>query len=151
LGEGLGIRILGSLGISQDTSRQLIRFILVGLFAALVYVAIMALVVDGFGGGVLLAAFLAFVIGTAVSFLGNAVWSFGASPTAGRASWFFTINTIGLCLNMLIAWFLQRLGSHYLLISLVVLIVVPMFNFVGRTSPDHVRPILTASDVRPAG
>jgi putative flippase GtrA len=131
-GEELGIRILGSLGISQVTSRQLIRFVLVGLFAALVYVAIMALVVDGFGGGVLLAAFLAFVIGTTVSFLGNAVWSFDASPTAGRALWFFTINTVGLCLNMLIAWFLHRLGIHYLLISLVVLIIVPMFNFVGH-------------------
>jgi putative flippase GtrA len=131
-GEGLGIRVLGWLGLAPETARQLIRFVLVGLVAAAVYVAIMALVIDGFGGPVLLAAFLAFVIGTGVSFLGNAMWSFGARPTPGKAVWFFAINTTGLCLNMLIAWQLERMGVHYLLISLTVLVVVPMFNFAGH-------------------
>ena len=60
----------------------------------------------------------AFVIATAVSFVGNALWSFGARPTPGKAAWFFAINTIGLFLNMLIA--------------LTVLVVVPMFNFAGH-------------------
>ena len=48
--EGLGVAILGWLGLSTETARQLIRFVLVGLVAAVVYVAVMALVVDGFGG-----------------------------------------------------------------------------------------------------
>lgn len=130
--ETVAIRLLGGLGFSAQTARQLVRFVLVGLVAAIVYVAIMAVVVDGFGGNVLLAAFLAFVIATAVSFVGNALWSFGARPTAGNAVWFFAINTIGLLLNMLIAWILQRVHAHYLLISLTVLIVVPMFNFAGH-------------------
>jgi putative flippase GtrA len=130
--ERLGVTILGWLGVSRETARQLIRFVLVGLVAAVVYVAIMALVIDGLGGPVLLGAFLAFVVGTAVSFIGNALWSFGARPTAGKAVWFFAINTTGLCLNMLIAWGLERMGVHYLLIALTVLIVVPMFNFAGH-------------------
>lgn len=130
--ERLGIRLLGWLGLSAETARQLIRFVLVGLVAAVVYVAIMALVIDGFGGPVLLGAFLAFVIGTGVSFLGNAIWSFGARPTPQKAVWFFAINTTGLCLNMLIAWVLERMGVHYLLIALTVLIIVPMFNFAGH-------------------
>ena len=130
--EGLGVTILGWLGFSAETARQLIRFVLVGLVAAVVYVAIMALVIDGFGGPVLLGAFLAFVVGTGVSFVGNAIWSFGARPTPGKAVWFFAINTTGLCLNMLIAWLLERLGVHYLVIALTVLIVVPMFNFAGH-------------------
>ena len=100
--------------------------------AALVYVGIMALLIDGFGRGVLVAAFFAFVIGTAVSFLGNALWSFEARPTADRAVMFFAINTTGLGLNMLIAWLMERAGIHYLLISLTVLVVVPMFNFAGH-------------------
>ena len=74
----------------------------------------------------------AFVIATAVSFVGNALWSFGARPTPGKAAWFFAINTIGLFLNMLIAWALERAHVHYLLISLTVLVVVPMFNFAGH-------------------
>jgi putative flippase GtrA len=138
--EGLGVAILGWLGLSAETARQLIRFVLVGLVAAVVYVAIMALVIDGFGGSVLLGAFLAFVVGTAVSFVGNALWSFGAKPTPGKAMWFFAINTTGLCLNMAIAWLLERMGVHYLLIALTVLIVVPMFNFAGHRLITFARP-----------
>jgi len=105
-----------------------------------VYVAIMALVIDGFGGPVLLAAFLAFVIGTAVSFVGNALWSFGARLTSAKAAMFFAVNTAGLGLNMLIAWQLERAGVHYLLISLTVLVVVPMFNFAGHRLITFARP-----------
>src|SRR5215469_11026442 len=130
--EGLGIRILGWLGLSAATARQLIRFVLVGLIAAAVYVAVMWLVVDRLGGRVLWGAFFAFVIATLVSFLGNALWSFEARATAGRAVWFFAINTAGLGLNMVIAWLLERAGVHWLLISLTVLIVVPLFNFAGH-------------------
>ncbi len=130
--EAVGIRILGWVGLSETTARQLIRFVLVGLVAAAVYVAVMWLVVDKLGGRVLWGAFFAFVIATFVSFLGNAWWSFGADATPGRAAWFFAINTVGLGLNMLIAWLLERAGVHWLLISLTVLVVVPMFNFAGH-------------------
>jgi putative flippase GtrA len=130
--ERLGVTILGWLGVGAETALQLIRFVVVGVVAGIVYVAIMALVIDGLGGSVLLGAFLAFVVGTAVSFVGNALWSFGARVTPGKAVWFFAINTTGLCLNMLIAWLLERMGVHYLLIALTVLIVVPMFNFAGH-------------------
>lgn len=130
--EALGVRIFGWLGVSAATATQLIRFFLVGLVGAAVYVVVMAIVIDGCGGAVLLGAFLAFVLGTAVSFLGNALWSFGARLTAAKAAMFFTINTIGLSLNMLIAWRLEVAGVHYLLICLVVLIVVPVFNFAGH-------------------
>jgi putative flippase GtrA len=130
--ETLGIRILGWLGVSATTARQLIRFVLVGLVAAAVYVAVMWLVVDGLRGRVLWGAFFAFVVATFVSFLGNAWWSFEARATASKAAWFFAINTAGLGLNMLIAWLLERAGVHWLLISLTVLVVVPMFNFAGH-------------------
>jgi putative flippase GtrA len=130
--ETLGVQILARFGLSLTTATQLIRFVLVGFVAGIVYLAIMAVVIDGFGAPVLLGAFLAFVIGTAMSFVGNALWSFGSRPTGGKAVWFFVINTIGLCLNMLIAWALERMNVHYLMIGLTVLIVVPMFNFVGH-------------------
>jgi putative flippase GtrA len=130
--EGLGVTILGWFGLPAGLARQLIRFFAVGGLAAVTYVAIMALVVDGFGGRVLLGAFLAFVIATLVSFVGNALWSFGARPTPAKAAMFFAVNTVGLGLNMLIAWLLERAGVHYLLISLTVLIVVPLFNFAGH-------------------
>jgi putative flippase GtrA len=138
--EGLGVRILGWFGLSAATARQLIRFFIVGGFAAIAYVAVMAVVVDGFGGRVLLGAFLAFVLATLVSFVGNALWSFGARLTPAKAAMFFAVNTAGLCLNMLMAWLLERAGVHYLLISLAVLIVVPMFNFAGHRLITFARP-----------
>ena len=138
--EGLGVTILGWFGLSAGTARQLIRFFAVGGLAAVTYVATMAVVVDGFGGRVLLGAFLAFVIATLVSFVGNALWSFGARPTAAKAAMFFAVNTVGLGLNMLIAWLLERAGVHYLLISLTVLIVVPLFNFAGHRMITFARP-----------
>jgi putative flippase GtrA len=138
--EGLGVRILGWFGLSAATARQLIRFFVVGGGAAIAYVAVMAAVVDGFGGRVLLGAFLAFVLATLVSFVGNALWSFGARLTSAKAAMFFAVNTVGLCLNMLIAWLLERAGVHYLLISLTVLVVVPMFNFAGHRLITFARP-----------
>lgn len=128
----MGVRILGAFGVSANTATQLVRFLLVGLLAAVAYLAVMALVVDGLGGRVLWAAFLAFVFATLVSFVGNALWSFGARPTAANAARFFIVNTVGLLLNLLIAWAMERAGVHYLLISLTVLIVVPLFNFAGH-------------------
>ena len=138
--EGLGVRILGWVGLSADLARQLIRFFMVGGLAAVTYVAVMAIVVDGFGGRVLLGAFLAFVLATLVSFVGNALWSFGARLTPAKAAMFFAVNTVGLGLNMLIAWLLERAGVHYLLISLTVLIVVPLFNFAGHRLITFARP-----------
>ena len=130
--ERLGVRILGWLGFPATLARQIIRFVIVGGCAATTYVSIMALFVDGLGGRVLWGAFFAFVIATSVSFLGNALWSFGARVTPGKAAKFFTVNIVGLGLNMLIAWLLERAGVHYLLISLAVLVVVPPFNFAGH-------------------
>jgi putative flippase GtrA len=138
--EGLGVRILGWLGLSVATATQLIRFVFVGLVAAVAYLAVMALVVDGLHGGVLSGAFCAFVFATAVSFVGNAIWSFGVRPTAAAAMRFFMVNTAGLLLNMLIAWALERIGVHYLLISLTVLVIVPLFNFAGHRLVTFARP-----------
>ena len=42
---------------------------------------------DRLGGRVLWGAFFAFVIATFISFLGNALWSFEARATPGKAAW----------------------------------------------------------------
>lgn len=126
------MRILGWVGLAPDLARQLIRFLVVGLAAAATYVGVMALVVDLLGQSILLGAFCAFVVATAVSYVGNALWSFGAALTASTAVKFWSITTIGLCLNLALAWVLERMGAHYLIVSLVILVVVPLFNFAGH-------------------
>jgi putative flippase GtrA len=71
-------------------------------------------------------------VATAVSYVGNALWSFAAALTAATAVKFWSITTVGLCLNLALAWVLERMGAHYLIVSLVILIVVPLFNFAGH-------------------
>jgi putative flippase GtrA len=138
--EGLGMRVLSCLGLAPDLARQLIRFGIVGLVAAATYVGVMALVAGLLGQSILLGAFCAFVVATAVSCVGNALWSFGVALTASTAIKFWLITTIGLCLNLAIAGILERLGAHYLVVSLVILIVVPLFNFAGHRLVTFGRP-----------
>ena len=126
------MRLLGWVGMAPDLARQLIRFGVVGLGATAAYVGVMALMVDLLGRSILLGAFCAFVVATAVSYVGNALWSFGGALTASTAIKFWLITTIGLCLNLAIAWVLERMGAHYLVVSLVIVIVVPLFNFIGH-------------------
>ena len=126
------MRVLGWVGLGPGLARQLIRFGVVGVAASATYVGVMALVVDLLGRSILLGAFCAFVVATAVSYVGNALWSFGATLTASTAIRFWLITTVGLGLNLAIAWVLERLGAHYLVVSLVILIVVPAFNFAGH-------------------
>jgi len=80
--EGLGVRILGWFGLPTQTARQLIRVFTVGGFVFLAYVAVMAAVVDRFGGRMLLGAFLAFVIATLASFVGRGQATRLLSPLA---------------------------------------------------------------------
>ena len=126
--------------LHYGTEEQKKKWIPKACSGELITAVAMALVVDGFGGRVLLGAFLAFVIATLVSFVGNALWSFEARPTPAKAAMFFAVNTVGLGLNMVIAWLLERAGVHYLLISLTVLIVVPLFNFAGHRLITFARP-----------
>lgn len=130
--ETLGVKILGWFGLPPALARQLIRFGVVGVCAAAVYVGTMALVVDVLGRSIVSGAVVAFVAGTVVSYAGNALWSFEARLTLGNAARFTAITVAGLVLNIAIAWAGERLGAGYLLVSLIVMVTVPIFNFVGH-------------------
>jgi putative flippase GtrA len=130
--EAFGIRILGWVGFSPVTARQLIRFGVVGVCAAAVYVGVTALLVERLGQSILVGTVVAFVVGSAVSYAGNALWSFEAQPTPGNAASFAAVVLAGLLVNALIALTGEHLGVGYLVVNFTVLIVVPAFNFVGH-------------------
>lgn len=118
----------------KDLLKRAFRFGVVGVVSSLFYVLTMAAMVDGLGTSATLGAFAAFLVGTAISYAGNTVWSFEARASAGNAGRFLAVTLVGLGLNMLIAWGLEAAGFHYLLIALVILVVVPVFNFIGHHS-----------------
>ena len=130
--ERFGVCLLGLAGISIITSKQLIRFGVVGICAATTYVAAMATMVGSFEQSIVLSTACAFIIGTSVSYTGNALWSFNAKLSRGNAFRFFAVTSLGFLLNIVIAWSLERLGLHYLEITAIALVVVPLFNFTGH-------------------
>lgn len=108
------------------------RFLAVGAVSAAAYLGTLEAVVRLLGSGAVTGAALAFVAGTAVSYLGNAVFTF-QRPLSARTAWRFAAVTLaGFALNLAIAWLLERAGTHHLLIGLVILAIVPAFNFAGH-------------------
>ena len=130
--EGLGLAILGRLGFSAGTARQLTRFCVVGVFSVGTYVAVMWLMVGGLGTTIVMGSIFAFFVGTSLSYAGNALWSFEARPSPGNATLFIAVTFIGLLLNTAIAWAGQRLDANYLVVSAVIVVLVPAFNFTGH-------------------
>ena len=113
-------------------ARALVGYAVTGSMAAAAYVGTMAFVIERLDRSVTLAAVAAFGIGTVVSYTGNALLSFGTRPSLATVHRFLAVTLVGLGLNTAIAWGLDRLGFAYLLISLVVLVVVPAWNFAAH-------------------
>ena len=112
--------------------RKVARFGIVGVVSSLFYVATMAALVEGLRTSATVGAIGAFCIGTAVSYIGNTVWSFEAQWNASSARKFVVVTLAGLVLNVALAYALETVGLHYLLISFVILVIVPAFNFIGH-------------------
>lgn len=130
--ETFGVRVLAWFGCPAALASQMIRFGIVGVCAATVYVCTMALAVEAIGWSIVTAAVVAFIAGTAVSYAGNALWSFQAKLTLANAARFLAVTAAGMFVNVAIAWIGERLGAGYLLVSLTVMVVVPVFNFAGH-------------------
>lgn len=113
--------------------KRAIIFLGVGIVSSLVYLATMSAAVELFGLSVPVAALLAFLTGTAVSYAGNTWLTFQAKSDAGTLTRFLIVVGIGMGLNQIIAYGLDRLGAHYLAIWLTVFIVIPAINFVGHS------------------
>lgn len=118
--------------LARLRSRLWLRFLVVGIVSSLGYVVTMAVCVGSLGWRPTGGAVAAFAAGTLVSYLGNTCWTFGAAPTPRNLVRFSIVVAVGLLLNVAIAWSLEQLGLHHLIISLAVLTVVPIFNFVGH-------------------
>lgn len=119
--------------LGDDRFRRPFRFVVVGLFSSLAYVGTMSVAVDGFRTSVVSGAIAAFIVGTAISYLGNSIWTFGAKVGRHNLMRFLAVTLVGLALNTFMAWGLNIVGLHHLFIGLVILITVPIFNFFGHT------------------
>jgi putative flippase GtrA len=106
----------------------------VGVLSSAGYVVTLSLGVEKLGFSVLVSALLAFGVGTLISYVGNTLVTFRMT-LAGSTAWrFLAVVGIGMVLNQAIAFGLDRLGAHYLVIAAAVFVVIPAFNFVAHSA-----------------
>lgn len=117
--------------IAHPEARRIATFGAVGFVAWAVYTAAVAAVVES-GGSPVLGVIAGFAVGTAVSFYGNVRWVFRTSASAAAGSRFLITTSLGLALNMALAWLLTRWGVHYLPMTVMIFMIVPAFNYLGQ-------------------
>ncbi|MDX1734088.1 MAG: GtrA family protein [Halioglobus sp.] len=108
-----------------------LRFGVVGVLNTLVHVCTTVLLVEGLEVHPVPASVAGFVLAVIVSFLLNTFWTFRqADELARRFLRFFVVSVSAMLLNTLIMYVaVEWLHWHYLLGLLVVLLVVPPYNF----------------------
>ena len=114
-----------------DTQR-FARYIAVGLASTGTYFVVFVAMIELAGSAIWLAACAAFVAGTVVSYLGNAIWTFGQKAGGASAARFMTVVAASFTVNLLIAAVLELLGVHYLIIFCVEAVALTLMNYAGH-------------------
>lgn len=120
-------------GLRGLVSRRLVVFLAVGIASSLAYLAVLSAAVELGGLSVVPAAFLGFVAGTAVSYAGNTLLTFKAKSDTGTFTRFMIVVLVGMALNQALAFVLDRLGAHYVVVWLAVFTLIPAINYVGHS------------------
>lgn len=133
-GEALFVRLAGLLfKMPAGTAVQAYRFLFSGTISAACYSLAAVLLVELGGWPPIPAIAAAFVVGTLVSYMLNALWSFQTKMTGTLMMKFFVITLIGFALNQAITYLITAvLDWHYGIALFVTLVLVPIFNFLGH-------------------
>lgn len=110
---------------------RFLKFVLVGLLATIVHVAIVFLLVEGTGAEPVLASLPAFLAALSVSYLLNRRWTFeSAVPNFRSFPKYLLVAVGGLLLNAAIMYVTVHVAhGPYLLGLAVVVSVVPVLSF----------------------
>jgi putative flippase GtrA len=130
---------------SSPELRRLVAFGLVGFAAFCVYLLLVAACVEA-GASQVAGAVAGFVGGTIISFFGNCRFVFETSPSAAAGGRFFITTLVGFALNVALAWLLTSWRVHYVLMTLVIFLVVPGFNYLGHRFWTFARPHPSAAN-----
>lgn len=108
---------------------QLLCFALIGVANTLVHGAILVVAVEWLALKVTLAHLLAFAVANAFSYVMNSWLTFKAALSLRRYARFFLASLLSLGLTLLLAWFCDHYGLHYLLGFVLIVVVVPLLSF----------------------
>ena len=128
---------------------QLFRYVFVGGAAFVVDFGLLALFTELFGLAYQLSACLSFIGGLAVNYILSIIWVFDSEAQSRSERLvefvsFALIGVVGLGMNALIMWFFTEVtGLHYLLSKAISTILVFFWNFLARRSLITYLPIAT--------
>ena len=114
---------------------QLFKFGIVGVVAAIVDVGLLTLLAEKFGVDVLISAAISFSVSVIVNYICSMKFVFQGKK---QNKWkefiiFLVLSMGGLLLNQLIMWFgVKWFSSHYLLVKVLAMLIVPIYNFITR-------------------
>lgn len=118
--------------LSPEQRRRIVRYIVVGLASTGTYFAVFVATIELGRSPVWLAACAAFASGLGISYLGNALWTFGHGTSGRSAARFLTVVASTFSANLAIAASLESLGVHYLIIFCVEAVALTVMNYVGH-------------------
>ncbi len=114
---------------------QIIKFAIVGVFAALVDVGTLVVLKELFYVDVLIASAIAFSFSVIVNYLLSMAFVFkGKHQSKIKEFILFTALSIGgLLLNQFILWVgIDLLNIYYLIVKFGAMVIVPFYNFITR-------------------
>jgi putative flippase GtrA len=111
---------------------RLFRFGLAGCAAFAAYSAAMWVVTSWAELGQVPGAFLGFLVGTSISYIGNSRWVFEKKPTARNVVTFWIVTLFGLAANLVLAYLLERLAFRRFSTVVVIFATVPVLNYIGH-------------------
>lgn len=113
--------------------RRLIFFLLVGVLATAVHVAVASVLITAAGWWAVFANGVAFCVATLASYSLNSRLTF-QQPLSGRTlQRFLTVATAGLALSMAISGGAERAGLHYLVGIALVVSGVPLLSYLAHS------------------
>lgn len=116
---------------------QIMKFGLVGVVATLIDYAIMVLLTELFKINPLISAAISFTISVIFNYIASVKWVFDVDKEKNSKTKefvvFITLSIIGLGINELVMWILDKeFGIHYMISKIVATGVVMCWNFITR-------------------
>lgn len=106
-----------------------LSFILCGGVAASVYLGTQMALVEGLDRSPVEGAILAFLLGTMTSYVMNSRFTFRSEVDKRTFLKFLGVTLCGYGLSIGLTWAGEAFGLHYVLVSLIVMMTIPVFNF----------------------
>lgn len=111
---------------------QSIRFILVGTATALIYYALLYVLVESYSSAIIVASSIAYVVAILFNYIMHYQWTFNSdSPHKVAIVRFILMNTGGFFINLAImSYGISLFSEYYLVVQAIAMAVIVVWNFI---------------------